>query len=316
MRITGRAIFLVVGFVLLGTEPAWAWGPATHIGLAGSVLDQLGLLPFGVAAVLGRHRLAYLFGSMATDVVFAKRLSRVRQFCHHWSTGFRLLEKASDERAQAFAYGYLSHLAADTVAHGKFVPRQIVVSGSSVNLGHLYWELRADGLQTESTWNELERVHHHNHAQHHETLSGLITDTFLSYPLNRLLFDGMNTLAVRREFRRTMNVWNRRSRWYLSPELIRDYQNECLDRIHSILTEGAQSPLLHEDPNGTSALMKLRVRRRELRRLRRRGVPVEQRLLEMSRGFAPQGRSPLSAAGPSPKSREKTNPHRITLLHG
>lgn len=315
MRITGRVALLVMGFMLLGGEPACAWGPATHIGLAGSVLDQLGLLPFGVAAVLGRHRLAYLFGSMATDVVFAKRLSRVRQFCHHWSTGFRLLEEASDERARAFAYGYLSHLAADTVAHGKFVPRQIVISGSSMNLGHLYWELRADGLQTESTWNELERVHNHSHAQHHETLSGLITDTFLSYPLNRLLFNGINMLAIRREFRRTMNVWNRHSRWYLSPELIGDYQNECLDRIHSILTEGAQSPLVREDPNGTSALMKLRVRRRELRKLRRRGVPVEYRLREVSCGFAPEGRRLCGLTEPRPKSRQGSEPDRMFLLH-
>ena len=287
MRIAGWVVLLAAGSVLCGAEPAWAWGPATHIGLAGSILDQLAFLPMGVAAVLARYRLAYLFGSMATDVVFAKRLSRVKQFCHHWSTGFRLLDGAADERAQAFAYGYLSHLAADTVAHGKFVPRQIVVSGSSVNLGHLYWELRADALQSDATWSELERVLEYDHTHHHEALSGHITDTFLSYRLNRLLFNGMNALAVRREFRRTVDVWNRRSRMYLAPELINDYHGECLDRIHSILNEGTGSPLLREDPNGTSALMQLRVRRREVRRLKRRGLPVERRLREVSRGFAP-----------------------------
>jgi hypothetical protein len=314
MRITGWVVLLAVGFVLYGAPPVWAWGPATHIGLAGSVLDQLALLPIGVAAVLARHRFAYLFGSMATDVVFAKRLSRVKQFCHHWSTGFRLLDKAADERAQAFAYGYLSHLAADTVAHGKFVPRQIVVSGSSVSVGHLYWELRADALQSDSTWSKLEGVLRYDHAHHHEALSDLITDTFLSYPLNRLLFNGMNALAVRREFRRTVDVWNRRSRWYLSPELVISYRAECLDRIHSILTEGTGSPLLREDPNGTSALMQLRVRRREVRRLKRRGMPVERRLREVSRGFAPTTKNGRGIIGASPKLIGESDPEPTASL--
>ena len=310
MRSMGPAVLFAVGFALCAAPEAWAGGPATHIGLAGSVLDQLALLPAGVAAVLMRHRFAYLFGSMATDVVFAKRLSRIKQFCHHWSTGFRLLEQAADDRAQAFAYGYLSHLAADTVAHGKFVPRQIVLSGSSVNFGHFYWELRADALQEDSIWSKLEWVVDGDHAPHHAALSELITDTFLSYPLNRLLFDRMNALAVRRDFRRTVAVWNKRSRWYLSPALVDGYRAECLDRIHSILSEGIESPLLREDPNGTSALMQLRVRRREARRLRRQGVSIERRLREVSHGFAPNARVQLGVT--IRESRNKT-PHRSEL---
>ena len=93
-------------------DQALAWGPATHIGLASTMWEYLSVLPAAVAAVLARHRIAYLYGSIAADIVFAKRLSRVKQFCHHWSTAFRMLDSAADGRAKAFAYGYLSHLAA------------------------------------------------------------------------------------------------------------------------------------------------------------------------------------------------------------
>ncbi len=287
MRIRGWIIFGVIGAVLGAPDPALAWGPATHIGLGSSVLDSLSLLPGGIAALLARYGLPFLYGNVAADVVFAKRLSRVKQFCHHWSTAFGLLETAQDDAGKAFAYGYLSHLAADTVAHGKYVPRQVLVSECSVHFGHLHWELRADGFATDVHRRLLQRVLAGDHTQQHRALERHITDTFLPYDLNRLLFHRMNALAVRPEFRQTVTAWNRCSRWDLSPQLIHDYRLECLDRIHAILTEGPRSSLVRDDPNGTSALMQLRVRRREVRRLKRRGIPVAQRLREASHGFAP-----------------------------
>lgn len=281
---------IIVGLFVFfcAAEPAWAWGPAVHIGLGSTVLGQLGLLPAAVAALLGKHAIAYLYGNIAADVVFAKRLSRVKQSCHHWSTGFRLVDSAQSEPARAFAYGYLSHLAADTVAHGKYVPHQILVSNSAVNFGHLYWELRADATMEAPTWRTLESVIRQNHAEHHALLAEHMRDTFLSYAANRRLFDVMNALAIRRTFRRSMDVVSRCSRWYLSPALMEGYRQECVDRIHSILTDGSDSALLHEDPNGTSALMGVYVHRREARRLERRGVSARIRRLEASRALAPQ----------------------------
>lgn len=287
MRSASWIIALVILGVLSATDEALAWGPATHIGLAATLLDRVSLLPAAVAAVLARHGLAYLYGNVAADIVFAKRWSRVKQFCHHWSTGFRLLEDARDDRGRAFAYGYLSHLAADTVAHSKFVPRQIVISQCAVNSGHFFWELRADATEDDATWRRLQAVFKEDHTDHHQILERHITGTFLSFDLNRLLFDGMNIVAAREGFRRSVAAWNRRSRWYLPHDLMEGYRAESLDRIHSLLSEGSRSVLLREDPNGTSALMSLRVHRREVRRLKRRGLPVDHRLLEASRGLAP-----------------------------
>ena len=294
MRIASWIIVVVLIGVLGCPEEAFAWGPATHVGIAASVLERLSVLPAAVAAVLARHGIAYLYGNVAADIVFAKRFSSVKQFCHHWSTGFGLLNGADDAKAKAFAYGYISHLAADTVAHGKYVPRQIAVSQCAVGVGHFFWELRADATEVDSNWRLLEEVLRDDHSQHHQTLENHITGTFLSFDLNRLLFDGMSALTVRQSFRRTVDAWNRYSRWYLSPELVQGYRAESLDRVLSVLTEGTRSSLMREDPNGTSALMSVRVRRRELRRLKRRGLPVQHRLLEASRGLAPK---PSAALG-------------------
>ena len=167
MKITRWTYLAAAVLVLTDADTALAWGPATHIGLASSILDQLSLLPSAVGAVLARHGVSYLYGNIAADVVFAKRWSRIKQFCHHWTIGFELLESAPDDQCKAFAYGYLSHLAADTVAHGKFVPRQISASECTVNFGHLYWELRADGIEEESHWRALDRLLRTEHNHHH-----------------------------------------------------------------------------------------------------------------------------------------------------
>lgn len=286
----------IAAIVLFSADSAYAWGPATHVALGGSILDQLSLLPAGLAAILARHRFSFLYGNVAADVVFAKRWSRVKQFCHHWSTAFRLLEQASDEPARAFAYGYLSHLAADTVAHGKFVPRQVVVSGHNINVGHLYWELRADGMQRPRSWAALRSLLRQDHEQHHRDLAPLLRNTLLSYDVNRALFDRINVLTLRRGFRWTVARVNANSRWPLSADLLENYHSECLDRILSVLSEGDRSLVLRDDPNGTSALMNVHAHRRDERRLRRAGLSTEYRRREFSAAMAPS-RAPATMAG-------------------
>ena len=273
--------------VLLLPEVAMAWGPGVHIGLGRTVLDCMHVLPAAVAAVLAKHTLGFLYGNIAADIVFAKRLSCVKQFCHHWSTAFGLVRGAKNDQAKAFAYGYLSHLAADTVAHGKFVPRQLALSHMSVNAGHFLWELRADVMEPASSRKLLEEILGASHAAEHDTLARHLGGAFLPYDLNRALFHHISALVVRQSVQRGLRIWNECSRWYLSPALIDQYRSECVDRILSILDQGERSALLMEDPNGTSALMQVSVRRRETRRLKRCGVDVHARTMETSRGWAP-----------------------------
>jgi hypothetical protein len=290
--------YIVAGAILLGAaDQAYAWGPATHVALGNSILSQLGLLPAGIAAILARHAVAYLYGNIAADIVFAKRLSKIKQFCHHWSTGLGVLQSAPTDRDRAFAYGYLSHLAADTVAHGKFVPRQVMVSDCSVNFGHFYWELRADSAQPAPVWTVVERVLGQDHAHHHLQLSGHLRDTLLSFEVNRILFERMNALAIRRGFRRTVDTWNRYSRFELLPGTLAGYHNECIDRILSVLQDGRRSPVLREDPNGASALSHVKFQRRLARRVHGNERLAARRRREAAHAWAPRPGWKLSSAG-------------------
>lgn len=293
------AVAAVLSLLLLADQ-TFAWGPATHVALGNSVLSQLALLPAGLAALLGKHAVSYLYGNIAADIVFAKRLSRVKQFCHHWSTGFRLLKSAESDQEKAFAFGYLSHLAADTVAHGKYVPRQIMVSGCSVNFGHFYWELRADGLQPAKVWGLVRGVIEEDHEHHHEVLSEHLKDTLLSFETNRVLFERINAFAVRRSFRASVDIWGKASRFELCPQLMGQYHNECVDRIVSVLSQGERCALLREDPNGTSALMQVKAQRKDVRWASKDSLLLSRRRAEAAACWLPSitvaAQEPLAAA--------------------
>ena len=286
-----RSITIAVVFVtymLLDSSPAWAWGSTTHVTLATDLLARLPALPAAIAGLLARHGLDYIYGNIAADVVFAKRMSQVKQFCHHWSTAFDLLDSARTPPGKAFAYGYLSHLAADTVAHNKFLPRQIVLTNSTLNLGHLYWELRADAMADEEARRLLKHIVRLRFDDHDRHLASRLTDTLLAFDTNLLLFRRTSQLVSYRSWRRSVGWQGRVSRWQLCPDLLAQYRSECVDRMSAVLCKGKQSALLREDPNGTAALSAARFARRHLRRLNRRKMPIAGALHEVAASYAPQ----------------------------
>jgi hypothetical protein len=277
---------------------AWAWGPATHVKLASDLLGQLQLLPAGIAALLAANRKHYIFGNVAADVVFAKRLSRVRQFCHHWHTGFTILEGARSDAGVAFGLGYLSHLAADTVAHCKFLPRQMTVTRTTMPFGHLYWELRADSTIGPHYWQVLRDILDDVFAEHEASLSARLTDTFLPFSMNWRVFYQMNHLVSRRGWQRAMFRWSDVSRWQLSDQLMREYRAESLERMVDIVVNQRAAAVLHEDPNGNAALAYTRMQRRQLRQMARAGLAAPHVIHEAEVIHAPRV-SGLSASRPS-----------------
>ena len=298
-------------FLFVPASKAFAWGPATHVKLASDLLGQLKLLPAATAALLARRRRDYIFGNIAADVVLAKRLSRVKQFCHHWSTGFAILRDAKTEAGQAFALGYLSHLAADTVAHGKFLPRQMTLTRSTLSFGHIYWELRADSTIGPYHWNQLRSILDVAFDEHEASLSSQLTDTFLPFAVNWRLFYRMNRFVGQGLLRRAMEQWYNHSRWELSDQLLREYRAECLDRMLDVLRSRRNSPVLREDPNGNAALAYTRLQRRQLRQMSRAGLIAPHVLYEAAATHAPvRARAPIRI----PSNSNPTVPPKVQHL--
>lgn len=280
-------VVLALAFVLLLPQVSLAWGPATHIKLASDILEQLGILAPAVAALLGKHARDFIFGNIAADVVFAKKLSRVKQSCHQWDTAFEILETARTEPTRAFAYGYLTHLAADTVAHNKFLPRQMTLTRSTMSFGHLYWELRADSTIGTHYWDQLREILDGDYEQHERMLAQKLTDTLLPFQWNRAIFYRLNTIVSRKGWIRTMDAWYGRSRWALPDDVLADYRGECVDRAMDLLLRMQASAVIREDPNGTMAIGYTRVQRKQHRQMARAGILYPHVLSEATAKHAP-----------------------------
>src|SRR5262249_31122363 len=117
---------LVVLLLLCWPGEAHAWGPVTHLVHGSQILENLSSLAPALQEILGRSRLPYLYGWVAADIMHAKKYTRsLYTHCHCWPVGWQIVESARTEREEAFAWGYLSHLAADVHSHNHFVPVQL-----------------------------------------------------------------------------------------------------------------------------------------------------------------------------------------------
>lgn len=192
----GRALvapFLVaVGWLLLDPDAVAAWGPATHVALGEATLGALYLLPPAIRAVLERYPLHFMYGSVAADISLAKKYVPEGRHCHNWEIGEEILHSAESERLQAVGYGYLAHLAADTVAHNYFVPRRLLLTSTTQAVGHTYWEHRMDMHVGEDFLNLARHiVVDHDHSEADELFDDVLSRTLFSFNTNRRIFQGM-----------------------------------------------------------------------------------------------------------------------------
>lgn len=92
------------------------------------------LLP-ALGALLKQWPTHFLYGSVAADISFAKKYAPEGRHCHRWRVGEQVLARVDTDPLRAVAFGYLAHLAADTLAHNLFVPRQLLLTGASQGMG-------------------------------------------------------------------------------------------------------------------------------------------------------------------------------------
>ena len=251
----------LVALALLPTV-AWAWTPGTHIVLGEAVLRSLVQLPGAVAELLSAFPYDFLYGSIAADTSIAKKYAEEGRHCHSWRVGFQIHEQAGDDRLRAFGLGYLSHLAADVVAHNHFVPFRLAVTSSTVTLGHSYWESRFESRMGESGARRAREVILLDHARSDAHLDEILSPTIFSTPTNRRFFRGMVHVTDLAPWQRLMQVMADNSRWDLRESEVGVYLARSYDYVIDILRRAGASEPVAFDPSGENPL-------RDAKRLRR-----------------------------------------------
>ena len=146
MFVIRMLVLLVAGLLveLIFADGAWAWGPAVHTVLACRILDSTASLLPNIAAIIQTYYLEYIYGNLAADFFIGRLQKEDSHHSHDWETGFRFLKHARSEKEAAYGYGFLSHLAADVIAHNYFVPEVIYRISFLKRMSHIYTEMIVD----------------------------------------------------------------------------------------------------------------------------------------------------------------------------
>jgi hypothetical protein len=261
-----RVTALVVLVLAITPGVAHAWTPGTHVFLGEAVMRSLSILPVAVAELLREFPYDFLYGSIAADTSIAKKYAPVGRHCHSWTVGMEIYDSARDDPLRAFGLGYLSHLAADSIAHNYFVPKQLAITSSTSALGHSYWESRFEthlGPECARRARELILI---DHARSDGLLDRVLSPTIFSTPTNRRIFRGMVIVADNESWQRIFQLMTENSRWDLADSDVGEYIARSYDFIMDLLLKMDRAEPFRLDPSGDEALrMAKQVRRRVLR---------------------------------------------------
>jgi hypothetical protein len=301
----GLALLAAVFAVVIFPSAAWAWTPGTHVFLGDALLRHLHLVPSAIADLLAAFPADFLYGSIAADTSIAKKYAEVGRHCHSWHIGREIHEEAEPPALRAFALGYLSHLAADVVAHNFFVPRQLAVTSSTTALGHSYWESRID-THIGDLWprraRELLALDHSRADQH---LDRILSPTLFGTPTNRRIFRGMVYVTDTESWQRIFQLVSENSRWDLSDADVGRYLTRSFDYIVDLLNQWDLSEPYRFDPSGEKPLREAK----QVRRLARRQGGDMRAALEADRMFGLPATSLRHAAElPSPLFSPRERP--------
>jgi len=266
------------------------WGPGTHMEFAERVYRRRKeLLTSGVAKLLTEEKPSYLYGNIAADIVNFKAFGGHQNHCHRWTIIDEMRERAETPREEAFILGYLSHLAADTIAHNHFVPYHLVRFARMKGLGHLYWEMNADRFVAESRWDEISVLKRDPElAELDELINSTVTKKALSMKTNKLIFNHVLLVSERERWRKGMSRFHPIKRVTLEKGFLELFRKAAVKRIRLALRPRTFEQLKHIDTTGKRSQKLAMKERRQIATKFRPGSKRDEEAAE-SAGYFLQG---------------------------
>jgi len=181
--------FLVIISFLLIPTAAFAWGPLTHIYLGNELYSLSSLLPAGLFEIIRRYKKDFLYGNLMADIIVGKKYLPDSKNSHSWDVAFDLLNATKTKQQNAFVYGYMSHLAADTVAHN-------IYTVDKKNFGHTLMEIKADSIIDKKYWLQAREIDRKTQIRNDIFLENSLDRFIFSFKTNKRILKGMVFLSV------------------------------------------------------------------------------------------------------------------------
>jgi len=251
-------VFLA-GLLLLWPGQAWAWGAGIHVTHGSFILENLHLIRPQIAAIIQAYPLDYIYGCISADIFIGKGYKRRPDHCHNWSVGMATLEKAESDSTKAYAYGYLTHLAADVIAHNFFIPRLLCLTPSSSGVGHVYWEFRADRFVEKKHWKlatQVVSMHNHENDDH---IKNIVSRAKFGFKAKKLVYKRavhLSDLTVWRDYVTSAITFGRGGK--VTRKGVNLLTNLSLNLIVDLFTNMEEAVCLRYDPVGTDYIIMAR----------------------------------------------------------
>jgi hypothetical protein len=250
-------IFLIIFLSIFFTPSVVeAWGPLTHVYLANQVLD-LGMtaVPAGIYALLKRYKNDFLYGNLSADIIFGKRFQILEKNSHSWKVAWRLLESAQTDPQRSFAYGYLTHLSADTVVHNlsetslpftylEKKPYSRFLNGFT----HQIFEIKSDSIIDKKYRRMLKGLDKIIQKRNDVFLENTLESVFFSFKTNKRIFKGFLILSRLPNYAPVSNFIDKRLPYEIPIKDIYKFQQESLNRMLELLKNGKNSKVLEDSP--------------------------------------------------------------------
>ncbi len=234
---------MILAFLLIPAA-AFAWGPLTHMYLGNELYSLSPLLPAGLLEVLRRYRKDFLYGNLMADIIIGKKYLPDNKSSHSWDVAFSLLKAARTDQQKSFVYGYMSHLAADTVAHNMYtVDRK--------NIGHTVMEMKADSIIDKKYWFQAMAIDRKIQVRNDIFLENSLDRFIFSFKTNKRILKGMVLLSVFNRERIGDFIDRNLITSLPDREVIESLHQESLDKMIDLFQNWKKSDVLKVNPSGT-----------------------------------------------------------------
>ncbi len=203
----------------------------THMYLGNEIFSFASLIPAGIMALIRKYRQDFLYGNLMADTILGKKYLPDAKSSHSWEMAFNLLEQAKTGPEKAFVYGYLSHLAADTVAHE-------TLTEDLKNIGHTWIELKADSVIDKVYWLQYVTMNKKMKKRNERFLEGSMESFIFSFKTNKRIYKGIVFLSF----------LNKKRKRGIDGEQIERLHNESILRMLDLISNGKESAVVRKSP--------------------------------------------------------------------
>ena len=194
---------------------------------------------------------------------------------------------------RAFTYGYLSHLAADTVAHNFYIPNQLYMTSTTRKIGHLYWEYRSDNFTEKYYWKLARDVINSHDPKSDVFIRDTVPSRILSFKTKKRIYSTTIRIYELDQWQQTVNLISQNSRWEVTREYITFLKKLSFYLTLDFLKNSETALCLKYDPVGTEHIRAAKKRRRLVKKLNGKkpneiGFPIPSELVGIIDAMEPR----------------------------